>query len=128
MRAIILLVIAMAVYVNCRYQKVTGREQEPKRGSRTNFVSLDRRGIVHDHLNIDDFDDLVGRGIVTRRGRGRGVLRSIVDRRGIVHDHVDINSSDDLASRGIVSRRGKKGKVQSVNRRGIVHLQMNVDA
>ena len=117
MRATILLVIAMAVYVNCRYQKVTGREQEPKRGSRTNFVSLDRRGIVHDHMNIDDFDDLVGRGIVTRRGRGRGVrgvLRSMVDRRGIVHDQVDINSSDDLASRGIVSRRGKKGKVQSL--------------
>ena len=125
MRATILLVIAMAVYVNCRYQKVAGRVK----GSRiNNFVSLDRRGIVHDHMNIDDFDDLVGRGIVTRRGRGRGVLRSIVDRRGIVHDQVDINSSDDLASRGIVTRRGKKGKVQSVNRRGIVHLQMNVDA
>ena len=93
MRAIIFLVIAMTVYVNCRYHKV--ESQGRFRGSRSNFVSLDRRGIVHDHMNIDDFDDLVGRGIVTRRGRGRGVLRSVVDRRGIDHDQVDIDSSAD---------------------------------
>ena len=125
MRAIILLVIAMTVYVNCRYHKV--ESQGRFRGSRSNFVSLDRRGIVHDHMNIDDFDDLVDRGIATRRGRG-GLKVGSYDRRGVVTDQVNIYALEDLENREFETRRGRGVVSSIVDQRGIVHDQVDIDS
>lgn len=118
MRAIILLAIAMAAYVNCRqvpHVNIDDFDDLVDRGIVTRcgrgglkVGSYDRRGVVTDQVNIHALDDLVNRGFETRRGRG--IVSSIVDRRGIVHDQVDIDSFDDLASRGIVTRKGKKMK------------------
>ena len=119
MKAIIVLVIAMAVCANCRYHKITG--------TRNNLDYLDSRGIVHDHMNIDDFADVVGRGIVTRRGRG-GLKVGSYDRRRVVTDQVNIHALDDAVNRGIETRRGRGGLRSVVDRRGIVHDQVDIDA
>ena len=118
MRAIILLAIAMAAYVNCRqvphmniddFDNLVDRGIVTRRGRGGLKVgSYDRRGVVTDQVNIYALEDLENREFETRRGRG--VVSSIVDQRGIVHDQVDIDSFDDLASRGIVTRKGKKTK------------------